>query len=118
MTFTAPTRMSDRELLAETRRVVDVDRRTTAELLALLGEIDARKLYRAEGHSSLFTYCTHVLHLSEPSAYSRITASRAARSFPAILTRLENGDVTLTTITLLAGHLTDVNHEALLEAAR
>jgi len=34
--------MSDHELLAETRRVVDIDRRTTAELLALLGELDAR----------------------------------------------------------------------------
>jgi hypothetical protein len=44
MPFTAPTRLSDRELLIETRRLVDVDRRTTAELLALLGELDARKL--------------------------------------------------------------------------
>jgi len=110
--------MSDRELLAETRRVVDVDRRTTADLLALLGELDARKLYRAEGHSSLFTYCTNVLHLSEPSAYSRITAARAARTFPTILARLENGDVTLTTITLLASHLTDENYESLLDSTR
>jgi len=37
---------------------------------------------------------------------------------PTILTRLENGDVTLTTITLLAAHLTDENHEALLDAVR
>src|SRR5215471_1841484 len=109
MTFTAPTSMSNRELLVETRRIVDVGRRTTAELLALLGELDARKLYRAEGHSSLFTYCTTVLHLSEPSAYSRITAARAARIFPTILARLEKGEVTLTTITLLASHLTDEN---------
>jgi len=101
--------MSDRELLVETRRVVDIDRRTTAELLALLAEIDARKLYRAEGHSSLFTYCMQVLRLSEPAAYSRITAARAARNFPTILARLAHGDVTLTTITLLASHLTDEN---------
>jgi hypothetical protein len=118
MTFSAPARMSDGELLAETRRVVDVDRRTTAGLLALLAEIDARKLYRGEGHSSLFTYCIHVLRLSEPAAYSRITAARAAREFPTILTRLAQGDLTLTTSTLLAAHLTNENQEALLDAAR
>ena len=67
MIVTALAGMSDRELLVETRRVVDIDRRTTAELLALLAEIDARKLYRAEGYSSLFTYCTQVLRLSEPA---------------------------------------------------
>jgi hypothetical protein len=34
-------------------------------LLALLMELDARRLYLGEGCSSLFTYCTQVLHLSE-----------------------------------------------------
>ena len=118
MPFTALTRMSDRELLAETRRVVDVDRRTTAELVALLAEVEARKLYRGEGHSSLFTYCTHVLRLSESAAYTRIAAARVARDFPSVLVRLTSGDVTLTTITLLASHLTDENHVALLDEAR
>jgi len=118
MTSTAPTCMSDSELLAETRRVVDVDRGTTAKLVALLAEVEARMLFRGEGHSSLFTYCTHVLHLSEQAAYSRITAARKARQFPTILTRLADGDITLTTITRLAKHLTSQNHEALLDAAR
>jgi 5-methylcytosine-specific restriction endonuclease McrA len=118
MDLNAPSRMSDRELLAETRRVVDADRRTTAELVALLAEIDARKLYLGEGHSSLFTYCTHVLRLSEAATYSRIAAARAVRRCPTILARLANGDVTLTTIILLASQLTDDNHEALLDAAR
>src|SRR5580765_5536082 len=109
MTLISPTRMSDHDLLTETRRVVDATRRTTAELLALLAEIDTRKLFRGQGYSSLFTYCTDVLHLSEPAAYSRITAARLARNFPTILTRLAQGDITLTTITLLAKHLTDEN---------
>jgi hypothetical protein len=87
-------------------------------LLSLLAELDLRKLYLALGYSSLFTYCTQVLHLSEPAAYSRITAARVARAYPTILTRLSSGDITLSTITLLAGHLADENHEALLDAAR
>ncbi len=54
------------------------------------------------------------LRLSEPAAYSRITAARAARRYPVIFTRLADGDVTLTTVTVLAAPLTDENHEALL----
>jgi hypothetical protein len=118
MRTTAPDLLSDRELLDETARIVDRERRTTAGLLALLAELDARRLYLGEGYSSLFVYCTHALHLSEPAAYSRITAARAARRFPVILALLADGAVTLTTISLLAAHLTDENHEALLEAAR
>jgi hypothetical protein len=118
MNTTPPALLTDSELLSETTRVVGCDRRTTAELLALLAEIDSRRLYRGEGCSSLFTYCTEVLHLSEPAAYSRITAARLARRFPVILALLGDGLVTLTTITMLARHLTEENHEALLEAAR
>lgn len=77
-----------------------------------------RKLYLAEGYSSLFTYCVHVLRLSEPAAYSRITVARVSRRFPIVLARLSEGEITLTSITLLAAHLTDENHEALLDAAR
>ena len=110
--------MSDRELLDATARAVDCERRTTAELISLLAELDTRKLYLGEGCSSLFTYCTQALHLSEPAAYSRITAARAARRFPVLLVQLTKGDITLTTITLLAAHLTEENFESLLEAAR
>jgi hypothetical protein len=110
--------LSDRELLDETLRMAGRARTATADLLALLAEVDSRGLYFDEGCSSLFTYCTHVLRLSEPAAYARITAARAARRFPAILARLEAGEVTLTSIGLLASHFTEENHEALLDAAR
>ena len=38
--------------------------------------MDARRLYLAEGCSSLFTYCTEILHLSEHAAYGRIEAGQ------------------------------------------
>ena len=84
-------------------------------LIALLGELDARRLYLGEGFSSLFTYCTQALHLSEHATYNRIEAARAARRFPVILERLEAGSMTLTTVRLLAPHLTEANHRDLLE---
>jgi hypothetical protein len=114
----SPALLSDRDLLDAAERVAGDERRTTADLLALLAELDTRKLYLGEGYSSLFTYCTQRLHLSESAAYGRITAARAARRFPMLLARLAEGDVTLTSICLLAAHLTDDNHEALLDAAR
>jgi len=58
------------------------------------------------------------LRLSESSAYGRITAARVARRFPKVLELLAGGDITLTTVSLLGGHLTEENHEALLGASR
>lgn len=118
MTNDTLTQLSDRELLDATTRVAQQERRVTTELIALLAELDARKLYLGQGCSSLFTYCTHVLHLSEAAAYGRITAARMARRFPRLLGMIEKGDLTLTSVGLLAPHLTDENQESLLEAAR
>ena len=89
----------------------------TVELIALLGEIDARRLCLSEGFSSLFAYCTQELRLSENEAYHRIEAARAARSFPVILERLREGALTLTSATLLRPHLTPENADAVIAAA-
>src|SRR5205823_4307829 len=75
------------------------------------------KLFLGQGCSSLFTYCTQVLHLSEHAAYNRIEAVRASHRFPVILEQLAAGKVTLTTICLLAPVLTAENYEHLLAEA-
>ena len=118
MTNNSAPALSDAALLAETVRVAEVERRSTSQLIALLAEMDTRRLYLGQGYPSMFAWCTQVLHLSEPSAYSRITAARAARRLPVIFRHLADGAVTLTTVSLLASHLTDENHEMLLSAAR
>ena len=94
------------------------ERLATAQLVALLAEVDARKLYAQQSCSSLFTYCVQVLHFSEHAAYLRIEAARAARRFPVILDRLADGVLHLTAVSLLAPHLTIANHGELLDAAR
>jgi hypothetical protein len=110
--------LSDRELIAEIRRLAERERHATADVIAALMELDARKLYLGEGCSSLFTYCTQVLHFSEHAAYGRIEAARAARRFPSILGQLADGSLTLTAVGLLASHLTPENHTDVLAAAR
>ena len=89
-----------------------------ADLLALLIEVERRSLHLALGYASLFVYCTRALRLSEQAAYSRITAARAAKRFPILLALLTEGELTLSSVGLLAPHLTDENLEPLLEAAR
>jgi hypothetical protein len=110
--------MTDDELLAGVHELTCRERVATVTLIAALAELDSRRLYLGEGYSSLFTYCTQALHLSEHAAYGRIEAARAARRFPGILELLAEGAVTLTTICLLARHLTPDNYRAMLDAAR
>jgi hypothetical protein len=110
--------LSDKELLAEVKRLAEHERAATADLIATLAELDARRLYLGEGCSSLLSYCTHVLHLSEHAAYGRIEAARATRRHPVILDMLAAGLVNLTTVCLLAPHLTVENHVVVLNSAR
>jgi len=109
--------LSDEQLLRGVETAAGHERTATAELIALLAEMDARRLYLQQGYSSMFVYCTRCLHLSEHAAYGRIEAARAARKFPIILDRLADGSITLTTICLLSNHLTGDNHQQLLDAA-
>jgi hypothetical protein len=113
-----PHTLSDEQLIEATKRVAGQERRSTAELLALLVEVERRRLHLALGHSSLFVYCVCVLHLSEQAAYSRITAARAARRYPQLLPLVAEGALTLSSIERLAPHLTDDTVEPLVEAAR
>ena len=110
--------LTNEELVAAVKRLTERERVATADLIAILAEIDARRLYLGEGCSSLFSYCTHVLHLSEHAAYGRIEAARAARRHPVILDMLATGSVNLTSVCLLAPHLTEGNHLNVLDAAR
>jgi len=110
-------RLSDPQLLAEVTRLAAAERVAIGMLVAALAEFDARGLYLGQGCSSMFTYCTQVLHLAEHAAYNRIEAARAARRFPMILTWLAGGRLHLSAIRLLAPHLTEANHQALLDEA-
>jgi hypothetical protein len=110
--------LSDDQLLSSVRTLACEEQRATAHLIAALCELDRRKLFLGQGCPSLFTYCTEVLHLSEHAAYGRIEAVRAVRRFPILLGHLEDGNLTLTAVCLLAPVLTSDNHERLLAAAR
>ena len=110
-------KLSNATLMRELKKLVGRERELEAELLAYLGEVDARRLYLEEGCTSMFSYCTEVLNLSEGAAYSRITAARAARRFPMVLDRIRTGELHLCGARLLAQNLTPENYIELLDEA-
>ena len=104
-------RLTDDELVLHVRHCVREDRRVTAQLLAHLGEIEARGLHRDLGYQSMFEYAVRVLHMSDSEAGLRLHAARFARKFPASLEMLSRGELHLTAMKLLAPVLTPENAE-------
>jgi hypothetical protein len=109
--------LSDDDLLRRLLELLSRSRRAEADLVAHIAEVDARRLYAREACSSMFSYCTEVLRLSEHEAYERITAARASRRFPMLLEMLRDGRLHLSGIGKLAPHLTEESCETLLARA-
>lgn len=111
--------LSDQDLLARLHSLARIERESAAELVAHLTALELRPaLYLADGYGSLFDYCVRALGLSEDAACSRIKVVRAGTRFPVILDHLFAGALTLTSVRLLAPHLTAENHESVLARAR
>lgn len=110
--------LSDRQLIRAVARLAARERGATADLIRSLIEFDARRLYLGEGYSSLFTYCTAVLHYSEHAALNRIEVARAAQRWPELLDHIRKGSIHLSGARILAPHLTDENCRTVLESAR
>jgi hypothetical protein len=109
--------LSDSELLTSTRRLAASERTVTADLLVLLGEVDARGLHYGLACSSLFVFCTRELGFSEDAACNRIAVARLVRTLPEVMDAFRSGRVHLTALRLLGPHLNEDNHAALLAEA-
>ena len=110
-------RLPNEEIMRRVVALARVERRATVELVVHLAELDRRKLHQAAGYGSLFAYCTRELCLSDQGAYKRIVAARSCRRFPVLIDRLARGALNLSTLCLLAAHLTAENCEAVLAEA-
>ncbi len=110
--------LSKQRLLRDLSKLLDEDRRRTAELLAYVGEVDRRRLYLAEAYPSMFAFCTQKFSMSEAIAAKRIRAGRAACRFPCILEMIARGELHLSGVHQLAKHLTEGNHQEVLGRAK
>ena len=109
--------LSDAQLTAAVHRLAREERSATLALVVHLSVFDQRRLYLGAAFPSLFTYCRAVLKLSEHEAYHRILAARTGRAFPLVFELLGSARINLTTVRLVAKHLTLENHAELLGAA-
>jgi hypothetical protein len=110
--------LSDRELLARVKTLVEKERATTVEILLHLNEVERRRLYLSLGYPSLFEYCTWHLGYSNSAAGRRIRAARCIREYPEVLDLLEKNEVSLMTVSLVASVLTPENRRDLLGKIR
>jgi len=109
--------LSSADLLAATRALVRSSCAVEADLLLHLSEIDERKLFLERGFPSMFAYCTDELGFSEDAAFNRIRVAREARRFPILLDAVRSGHIHLAGLRILAPHLTEENHLAVLSEA-
>jgi hypothetical protein len=111
-------RLSDDELLANTRRLVGKSNQLLAALLVHLAEVEARGVHRSRSCASLYTYCIYELRFSEDAAARRSAAARFAKEFPALLDAVAAGELHLTGLLMIGPHLTPENHAEVLARAR
>jgi 5-methylcytosine-specific restriction endonuclease McrA len=102
-----------RVLVANVKKTVATRSQSMAVLLAELGEIDARKLYVAEGYSSMLAFCIEELGMEREAAEKRLRAARVARQFPAVFPAIAERRLYASGVLILAPHLTPENAEEL-----
>jgi len=109
--------LSNQELLQRTTNLAVTDRRLNVEILLYLAEIDRRRLYADQGHSSMWEFCRKALLFSESVAGKRIAAARALAKFPDTVAMLQDGRLSVCILAVLAPHLTADNAAQLLQKA-
>jgi len=111
-------RLSNKQLVAGTKSLNSDERRAKVKLIAHLAEISERRLHLELGYKSLFDYCTRGLNISEGSVWHRIQVANICRRFPAVLTGLADGRLSLTVAGKISPHLTKENHADLIKNCR
>jgi len=86
----------DSVLVKDTVKLVAIEKRTTAEVLRHIEEIDRRQLFVEHGCSSMIQFCIRVLGYSEGASYRRLQSARLVRALPETLPLLASGQLTLT----------------------
>lgn len=109
--------LSDAELLRRLPLLVGVERESTADVVEHLVEVERRRLYLEQACSSLNKYCEERLLYDEDSSFKRARAAKVAVRFPRALEELRSATMHLTSLVLLAPHLTEQNADALFTEA-
>ena len=91
--------------------------RAESELLSILQQVDARKVFRHLGYASLYVYATRALKLSESSAYAFITVSRKATEIPELKSAIDHGALTVSKAKRITSVIRPDNQQAWIHKA-
>ena len=97
--------LSDKELHAEMIRLRKYERDALMELLEHLQEVYDRRLFADFGYSSVIKYLVKELGYSESAAFRRYQALRLTREIPKARKMLENGELNITSASMIQGNL-------------
>src|SRR5262245_41640699 len=97
--------ISNSELHKRTVEAVASERRATHEVIELLKENRARRLYAEMGYPSLFEYLTKALGYSESAAYERYNTCMLATRVPEVSEKIQSGELSLSVASRLASHV-------------
>ncbi|MBI1859611.1 MAG: HNH endonuclease [Deltaproteobacteria bacterium] len=104
----------DEILLTETKAAVLKEKTQTSRVLDYLAEVDRRRLWLKEGYASLYDFCIRYLGYSEGETHRRVQACRLSQKVVEVKPLLENGTLSLTSLTLLSPVLEKANAQDLL----
>jgi hypothetical protein len=93
MTFDSA--MTNAELLLKTELAVKTERRSTSEVVRLFQEISNRQLFLERGFPNLYEMATKHFGYCAGSAMRRINAMRLTSIIPAVESKLESGELSL-----------------------
>jgi hypothetical protein len=110
--------LSDQDLFARLRQNCSDGNRLTAERLAFLGEVEERRLHLSMASPSMYDFCRRRLGMSDGRAYRNVAGARLGRRYPFLLPLIANGELFLSTLSLMAPYLTDENIHELVAATR
>lgn len=86
-------------------------KRTEVELIEVLQQIEDYRVFLRRGHSSLFSYVTSELGISESVTYNLICIARKSREIPELKSKLESGEMTLSNARRIVPVLTVANQD-------
>jgi len=112
------TSLSDEDLVSQIASLCLEGRRLVARLIAYLIEVEDRALDKKSACSSMWTFCTERLNMSEGETSRRLNAAKLVRKFPSVLGRLERSDVHLSALRKLGPYLNEENVDAILDEAK
>lgn len=88
-------KLPNSELIAALDAAVSKEKLVTAEVVAGMAEVYARKLHLELGYASLYRFVRQKYGLSEGSTYRRVSAARLSLKHPEVIGRLKTGELTL-----------------------